>query len=48
MGVVYSNLGLAINLWRATYCLGNRLGSLGIFMGPLWPIIHWPFPVLED
>lgn len=33
--------GFAVSgLWRATYCLGNSLGSLRVPMGPLWTTIQ--------
>lgn len=33
--------GFAVSgLWRATYCLGNSLGCLGVPMGPLWTTIQ--------
>lgn len=31
---------LAVSLWRTTYCFGSRVGSLGISMRTLCPIIQ--------
>jgi len=32
--------GIAVTLWRATYCLVSSLGCLGILIGPLWTTIQ--------
>lgn len=33
--------GLAVNLWRATYFLGNGVSCLGIAIGTFWPTQSW-------
>ena len=43
-----SAIRLAVSLQRATYCLGNTQGYLGISVGPFWPTTQQDvFPELE-